>query len=438
MYESTHGGIGRVGNYVSSPDPSHIMDFVNTVNTRVVLSGKSYIDTRPAKTAVPSDLSKYSDKKSPNPADLLRVYIAAKDIEKVKKMLQSVDVKHWINNTADNGDRALDVAVRYKSIDIVKLLLDSGANPNQIKQLNLDVSSSEICKIVDDKKLIIEEKRKTSEDIRYADHEELKEILENLHLNNPALLSDALKCKEDKQTPLVYAVVLGDVESIKLLLHYGANPKNINADNTNSDEILTIAQAYNIRRAANMVKKINEYKKMGSHFLPNSLNYEDINGETLLDIAIKSNDIKAIELMLQCGADPTKIKPANLNSSSKEVKAIIEAENWRNTIHSKIVKKESILSRILEIIDPQLYSRILNNKDINGKTLLDIAIKSNNIEAVRLLLHYGADSEDINTDNEEILAIVKAHNLRKTDNIKKEADFSELIAEKITLLESFS
>lgn len=151
--------------------------------------------------------------------------IAQRENETVKNLINS---GFNVNTKDDHNETALHVAVEHKNLEIVRLLIEKGANVNA------------------------QTKGKVTPILRLDNYFEDKEAaLEILCL---LILKGAkVNANPDKETPLMTACMENNIEAATVLLEAGANPNLKDEDGetalqkTNSDEIKQLLRKYGAR-----------------------------------------------------------------------------------------------------------------------------------------------------------------------------------------------
>ncbi|XP_065565796.1 putative ankyrin repeat protein RF_0381 [Artemia franciscana] len=216
-----------------------------------------------------------------------------------------------IDATDVDGETPLGTAIKTSNLDLVKLLLKRGANPNCGECLHLAVKKggADLC---------------------------------NLLIKSGAEL-DATNVYGE--TPLGTAIKTSNLDLVKLLLKLGANP--------NCGECLHLAVKKGSADVCNLLIKSGA-----------EIDATNVHGETPLGTATKTSNLDLVKLLLKRGANP----------------------NCEECLHLAVEKGRADMCELL--IDSGAKLDAMNaNKD----TPLLIAIRNNNLELVKLLLKRGAN-----------------------------------------------
>lgn len=239
--------------------------------------------------------------------------------------------------------------------------------------------------------------------------------------NIPLMETETKIIKLTKPTPLLAAVMVGNIENVKILLKNGAN----------------IDLKGGLGFTPLMLSILKE-KKITELLIKNNadINLKNDVGENALDISISEKKTDISKLLIEKGVDiENKIKEKyNMNtlfrsivfkeyevakilvgkgadvyakSSSNQTPLMISLKQYSETGNNDLFF--SIVEREKELKD-------INYRDNDGQTLLMFAVQYNDVKAVKYLLENGADKDiktndglkaiDI-TDNEEIIKLLK-------------------------------
>ncbi|MES0488637.1 MAG: ankyrin repeat domain-containing protein [Leptospirales bacterium] len=200
---------------------------------------------------------------------LLLKYADEGEVKELKALINKSGVD--LNHTDRSGDTALHLAASRGHLEVVQLLVASGANVNV---QNLHRKSSPL------------------HNAAYNGHLGIVEYL----LKNNAEVDIA---DNSGQTPLSFAARQGKLNVFKELLRHGAD---INTRNSYEMGVLHWA-VYS--KSAELVEYILSYKKSGGKDYEIDVNAKNRTLETPLHIAAKKGLLTIAKLLLKYGADPT-------------------------------------------------------------------------------------------------------------------------------------
>lgn len=194
--------------------------------------------------------------------------------------------------------------------------------------------------------------------------------------------------------PLAIAIANSNFEAIELLLEHKADANVV----YNQGEMLLIAQCHDVR----IIELLLKYGA--------NINLKDEYGETALFSAVRGNNLKKLEFLLEKGA-----KNEPNNSGITPFEYVIregKTEMLKLFIDSNLDLKDKIAKANLHLHgeNPEFVKILLeqgapvNQKDkISGETLLHHAVESKDIEMVKLLLKHGAKIDIKDKDGIEAL-----------------------------------
>uniref|UniRef100_A0ABD2VXJ3 Uncharacterized protein n=1 Tax=Trichogramma kaykai TaxID=54128 RepID=A0ABD2VXJ3_9HYME len=191
----------------------------------------------------------------------------------VKKFLEFLqDVNCLVQKT---GDSPLHLALAKDEIEVIKLLLRNGANPNVINLEGLTLLHI-IC-------------------VRYDDDDDLKEMIFEICDDIQQIVQIDARGKFDN-TPLHWALSCNYKKMVESLLKRGANPNLANVDG--STPLHFICKKFYYDDLAEIFFKINDDKHQSIE-----VDAQDKLGRTPLQWAVANFKPDAVELLLDHGAD---------------------------------------------------------------------------------------------------------------------------------------
>jgi len=268
-----------------------------------------------------------------------------------------------------NLDEALYIACgEYPNLEIAKLLVENGADPNYINKYKSNALSKssylgklEIVKMLLEHKITLDNINNALITASISNKLDIVKLLLN-HNASPNILD------ENKRSPLMWASTHDNYEMVKLLFEKGGN---INYINPIFNSILTnsiINYNFNIFKFL-LDNKVDIYQK-------------DYMGQNSFYVACQYQRRDMIQLFIDYGY-----------KEDDEFKVILTAtaKNWLETL--KVLLKNSF------------QINIINNK---GITPLMYACKNGNYEIVKLLLDNGANftTKDISGFNATRMALI--------------------------------
>ena len=294
-------------------------------------------------------------------------------------VLDNLLIKHpgLINEVNDFGGGLLFSAIACGNQDIVKLLLEHGADTNEVDKTGYTPLSKLLEERYSQKKMfagasssrertvnkeIIKALLMYNADPNYLDANGTTPLIKAIeHDDHDIILlllehnADPNKTGIDKETPLFKATKNLDAKAISYLLEYHADP---NWETVSGTTPLLEAVSYGAHRIELLLL---------DHYRTNP-NQADNKGITPLLEAIENDNLKSIRYLLEAYADPNK---ADNNGITPLLKAI---ENGQTNIVEILLKNGA---------NP-------NHRNMDGNTALAAAIESATAEEVSKLLEYGA------------------------------------------------
>ena len=260
--------------------------------------------------------------------------VQSKEIEKVEYLLQKgANVHHHEKGT---GNTPLFIAIQFASIDIMELLISSGAN---LEEQNNNGGTP----------LFLAVQMKEIEKVEY-----LLQKGANVHHHE----------KERGNTPLFTAIQFASIDIMELLISSGANLEEQN--NNGGTPLFLAVQMKEIEKVEYLLQK-------GA----NVHHHETERGNTPLFYAIQFASIDIMELLISSGAN---LEEQNNNGATPLFLAVERKE---------IETVEYLL---------QKGANVHHQEKQRGNTPLFIAIQFSSIEIMELLLSSGANLEEQNNN----------------------------------------
>jgi ankyrin repeat protein len=167
--------------------------------------------------------------------------IKEQNISKIRSFLSDPDFVYLNLISLEDLEYPLHIAMKTKNMEIIKLLLDNGADPN----LSLGYGSSLLVNAVKENntelvKLLLEKRANPTVD----ENEPLKIAVKNNQTEIASLLLlHGAKISKIYSSPLIfYPIDDANIELVELLLQYGANTEVKDNDN---DTPLQVVNIYN-------------------------------------------------------------------------------------------------------------------------------------------------------------------------------------------------
>ena len=244
-------------------------------------------------------------------------------------------------NKKEYADTSLLEAADDGHIEIVKLLLKAGADPNQIN----DDGQTPLYRAIE----------YTRSAIKKLDRIEIVKLL-LFYGANPNIAS------EYGTTPLIRAAEVGVIEIVKLLLDNNADPNHANDKG---------AVPLGWAAAKGHIEIVELLLNRGAN--PNVVNNK---GGVPLHFAAENGHAEIVELLLNKNADP------NIKSGYRENTPLILAVVQSKYYRSNPVRKEKYTKIVESLLEKRADQSIENRR---GNSPLEIATKDGNTEIVKLL-----------------------------------------------------
>ncbi len=374
-------------------------------------------------------------------ANELHKAVKSDDPKQVIKVLESgID----INSRDENNATALMYAVTDAPIEIVKLLIDRGADIEAKAEYGLTaLYLASVLKNREAVSLLLEKGADT-----------------NVRLEKEAETKNRV-VKQGGETPLLAASIVGNFEIVELLLKHGANVKTKSSKGqtplqlASTLEVITILLQYGADTHGLDQEYLNSIlhnfaqtdNAVGMKLLTSQKGNFDINarneeGATPLIIAIKDNNIESVKSLLENNADPNMTDSAGtpplmyvMKSSvdfPDEIFMLLLEHGADPTIKDKrgrtaddsarhiggsvsttlkrfATKGENFVNYVIANnyikVKEELENHINPNaRDRDGRTALNWAVHTGNIEMIKLLLKHNADLNALNGEGMSSLA----------------------------------
>uniref|UniRef100_A0ABD2X5E8 Uncharacterized protein n=1 Tax=Trichogramma kaykai TaxID=54128 RepID=A0ABD2X5E8_9HYME len=270
--------------------------------------------------------------------DLVKTFI---EISKEIQQTVQLDIGDKI------GDTPLHLAVKYKNLEVVELLLRNGANPNLINEGGLTPLHI-ICKI-----------------------ENCKDLIEKFfEINNDIQQTVQVDMRDNwGNSPLHLALRRENRMAAEVLLRRGADPNSINKDG------LTPLHVISMRRRDNDLPNM-LIELSNAVDLTLQLDIQDKSGNTPLHLALDHGLEKVAELLLINGAD------ANLPNAEGFTALHIICQKFCD---------DDLVELFFKISKESNQPLQINARDKLGRTPLHLALQYGLIDTAELLLRNGAN-----------------------------------------------
>lgn len=307
-----------------------------------------------------------------------------------------------INQTDNEGNTLLKLAVMSGNTEVVKMLIEANININAVDKTDwsalnwaADHQDIELIEILTSKSpksiliwamknnldltlfnkiLVMESNRKKIDQLDrvgydltpliYATMEERPEFKLLIQAGADINAADG-----DGGTALILAVGKGNLENVKILLKAGKKNKYFNINHVNKKGISALMNAARLRSPEIMQLLL----KAGA-----KVNVVDNMGNTVLTYAIMSDYLKNVEILLEAGKEDDKF---NINHEDEDGRSayIIAASNNRQKIMQLLLEEGAV--------------------DRDGNTALILAVENDNLENVKKLLEAGKKNKHFNINH---------------------------------------
>ena len=305
---------------------------------------------------------------------LLFNFLKEHNWDKCIEYINSIDSSFDINVRDVQQNYFLTYAIIFNKYDIVSLLLEKGAK--------IDISDQE-----DHSILYIP--------IKFG-YDDILELLLKENSQNIGVSIVDIKDKNMK-IPLHYAILLKNINAVKLLMKYGSNPNMIDKNGYNALHFATYSRSLEICK--HVVKTIG------------NINARCITGETPLHIACNLQLTDIVRLLIEYNAN------VDLQDYSNEVSPLHYSVHLNNT---------ELVGLLLK------HGAHPNIQDVVGNTALHYAILDNAFEIFMMLTNSDATKNIINMNLWNIDGEIPLHVALKNDQANL-SDYLDVLIDKSNL-----
>lgn len=359
----------------------------------------SYGSEKTAKLLIEKDV--LNQKTELEKKELLNSAVIGKNVYLIKYL-----IKNGLNvNELFNEECPISIAARYGNYDVIKVLIENGADINTIDKMGDSPLTNVLKRYSFNRLTLLNDYFKGMKQIALYMIEKGADI--NFE-NKMAYYSD--------NTPLLLASKSGDIELVSLLISKGAQLNSKPLNSFSKPDFLKLVQAGNLQAVEFFIKA--GYRLKGDNI--NSLilaclqndyamtkllidygadvNFSDESGETALHYAAINERKEIIELLLQRGASVDAI-----NNQNKFPYDLCTNEELKKKLKPQNSGKISAISNIkifFQAIDNADYDEItrlikkgidVNILNSDGITSLIAAVKNDDLEMMKFLTGNGAD-----------------------------------------------
>ena len=271
-----------------------------------------------------------------------------KILDFIKILLNRVDVNKQIDNEVGDYTTSLKLASEKGYLDLVKILLEHGADVNSTTG-DYDYTA-----------------------LMYASKYEHIKIVQILLKHG----ADVNIQNRNGFTALIYASERGYSKIVGMLLEHGADINQLSNFGENALMIAINQKYVSLDDITKTVKILLDYKVN-----VNIKNKKD--GSTALMSALKLDYSKIVEMLLEHGAD---VNEKDNNGTTALMLSVNDVMIWRETV-----------KMLLE------HGADVNEKDNNGYTALMLSVNDDNVKTVKMLLEHGADVDIQNVNGQTAL-----------------------------------
>lgn len=293
------------------------------------------------------------------------------------------------------GNTPIDIAIENESNEIIKLLLDHGANKD-MKNLEgvTPLGKAIINDDVEAARLLLQSGANPNEMMNMAPN-----LIDLAKLRNDLDIIDEIREMPELIGSAVYSAVVRDnYEMVLLLLTFGANP-NLGTENGSTPLGAAISKG--------LIKIVKLLLENGA-----DPNIEDTQFGLPLNIALDIKSIELVKLLLEKGAAPLKevlnksLSKASFLGNAEAVRILLEyganpngtEDNSTGFLSIPLLNvSEGDNDIVVDLLNAGADPNIINSL---GQTPLTSAIRNKDPERVQLLLNAGADPQGIHREGQ--------------------------------------
>lgn len=332
--------------------------------------------------------SKFNNSNDKSPVDLTLLEKSAENSAKIMQMIIDKVDKKLINDSLE-GKTPLIIAVGNSYIDTTKILIENGANINEVdfegwSALSYAVNNGDI----EIAKLLLENKAKIKDELLIA----IKSPIVESSINMMKLLIDNKAninyTDENGFNPLNMAIESGDMELTKFLITNGANVNSLMQDGVS---LIGYAIAQNNMDLLQIL-------------IENGANVNYTNGDSWADTPLKTASRLGLDNVVRI-----------LLTRNADINAV--DMNGNTALHTAALNSQLSIVKLLLEKNPNLD---IQNKV--GNTALHLAVISGNIDIVGELVLKGANTRIRNNDGKYPRDIARANNSAAIFEVLREAE----------------
>lgn len=327
-----------------------------------------------------------------------------------KYLINEYEIKGNLNIIDNKGENLLHKAARFKHYEVVDLLIILGLDVN-LKNNHKDTPLHIATQFKSEE--IVQKLIDSGADINCVNSQNVTPLIIASSLGYDNILTILLENKakinissENGMLPIHYGVKSGKTSILRTLLNYGASLLDCDDRGNN---VLHLACLYNnydlitfILRNITIINNINMYK------------------ETALHIACLYCGVDCVALLIKYGFNP------NIKNGEGKTAIDISLENGRddvsdyitNYVNSKDYKNhfayyslhEAVINSNYQYIYEKVNTKIVNDYDYFGKSMLCYAILLKDYQMIDLLYRKGARLTNLDDFNQSALALAIFNN----------------------------